>query len=161
MKHQESIDSILCSTQLNWPEAYETMSPAILRMVRVHHGFNQTLESAIGQYQLQVADFGILVTLRRYPAPYCLSPTTLYSAMLFSSGGLTKVLNRVTQAGLIERVDNPEDKRSKLVQLTTAGKTLIDKVVIELHLQQQRRMAVLTSDEQAQLNHLLSKLGGR
>ncbi|WP_406611326.1 MarR family winged helix-turn-helix transcriptional regulator [Agarivorans sp. JK6] len=160
MKHQESIASILSSTQKNWPEAYSTITPAILRMVRTQHALSQAMEQLIGQYQLQAADFGILVTLRRHPAPYCLTPTELYSAMLFSSGGLTKVLNRVTEAGLVERVDNPEDKRSKLVKLSNKGKQLIERVTLELHNQEQQFMSVLSSDEQKQLNHLLAKLAG-
>ncbi|HEY5714845.1 MAG TPA: MarR family transcriptional regulator, partial [Psychromonas sp.] len=87
----------------------------------------------------------------------CLSPTEIYNSMLFSSGGLTKVLNRVTKAGLVERIDNPEDKRSKLVKLTDTGRILIVKVMQELHSSEQKKMAVLSDLEKQQLNSLLVK----
>lgn len=68
------------------------------------------------------------------------------------------MLIRVSDAGLIERIDNPEDKRSKLVKLTEKGKILIDKVIPELHRQERKKMAVLSAGEQQQLSLLLEKL---
>ncbi|MGY5449576.1 MarR family winged helix-turn-helix transcriptional regulator [Agarivorans sp. MS3-6] len=160
MAQQQSVDHILHSTKLNWPEAYQGISSIILRTVRANAKFVTLLESVIGQYGLQGADFGVLVTLRRHPAPYCLSPTELYSAMLFSSGGLTKVLTRITNAGLVERINNPDDKRSKLVRLTEQGKVLIEQVTLELHEQEQATLSVLSQQEQQQLDQLLRKLAG-
>lgn len=87
-----------------------------------------------------------------------MSPTQLYSAMLFSSGGLTKVLTRLQQAQLIQRLKNPQDKRSKLVQLTTKGQNLIDTVIVHLHATEQPFTDILTKDEQQTLDRLLTKL---
>ena len=78
--------------------------------------------------------------------------------MLFSSGGLTKVLNRITTAGFIVRIDNANDKRGKLVQLTESGKMLIDKVIVELHAEEQNKMNFLSQHEKEQLNTLLKKV---
>ncbi|MBR9728878.1 MarR family winged helix-turn-helix transcriptional regulator [Shewanella intestini] len=158
MQQQETVDSILYSTKTHWPEAYKTITPAILRLIRTHYHIDVVLNNVQQKYQLQGAEFGILTTLRRSGAPYCLSPTALYHSLLFSSGGLTKVLNRVEKAGLITRVDNPDDKRSKLVKLTPKGKVLIEKLVVELHQKEQQKMAILTLDEQQQLEGLLKKL---
>jgi len=60
--------------------------------------------------------------------------------------------------GLIERIDNPEDKRSKLVKLTERGKVLIDEIIQKLHNHEQEAISVLTEQEQHQLNELLTKL---
>lgn len=90
--------------------------------------------------------------------PHCLTPTELSTAMLFSSGGLTKVLNRIRVAGFIIRIDNPNDKRGKLVQLTKKGKDLIDKVIVELHEKEQNKMNVLSKSEKVLLNTLLEKV---
>ncbi len=51
-----------------------------------------------------------------------LSPTLLYRRLLFSSGGMTKVLKRLEEKGLIARVENLEDRRSMLVRLTASGR---------------------------------------
>ncbi|MEZ9236300.1 MarR family winged helix-turn-helix transcriptional regulator [Shewanella sp. 10N.286.52.A9] len=158
MPKQESVDSILQSTKINWPEAYDHISPSILKLLRAHHHIRTDLEELLGHYQIQGADFGILATLRRSGEPYCLSPTTLYHSLLFSSGGLTKVLNRMKQAELIERLDNPDDKRSKLVKLSPMGKELVDAIIVELHKNEQKKLAILSEDEIKQLDILLSKL---
>ncbi|MGB5443986.1 MAG: MarR family transcriptional regulator [Psychromonas sp.] len=157
MPKQETIANILKKIKKNKPEDFNNYSPAILRIQRVHDYLHQELDLLLEKYDLQGADFSVLGTLRREKKPYCLSPTELYHSMLFSSGGLTKVLNRVTDAGLIERIDNPNDKRSKLVKLTAAGKILIDDVIRDLHGREQKIMAVLSESEQQQLNKLLEK----
>ncbi|MFS1437336.1 MarR family winged helix-turn-helix transcriptional regulator [Shewanella sp. 10N.286.48.A6] len=160
MPKPDSINQILQKSADNWPESFATISPSILRLHRIHTYLHHNMESVVKHHQLQAADFGVLETLRKEPAPFCLSPTQLYCAMLFSSGGLTKVLTRLTNAGLIVRLDNPEDKRSKLVQLSDKGKVLIEQVILELHQKEQRKMASLTVDEQQHLDALLKKLLG-
>ena len=158
MSKQETVTNILKKYEEHYPESFENFSPAILRIHRTHDYLHQTLDRVIEKYDLQRADFSVLMTLRREGEPYCLSPTELYHSMLFSSGGLTKVLNRVTNAGLVERIDNPDDKRSKLVKLTETAKVLIDKVSYELHSYEKKKMDVLSEQEQQQLNALLEKL---
>ncbi|OBT12069.1 transcriptional regulator [Vibrio sp. UCD-FRSSP16_10] len=157
--HHSIVDTVEKSKN-NWPEAFTTLSPSILRIHRLHDYLRNNMEQLVKQYDLQAADFGVLETLRKEPQPYCLSPTDLYQGMLFSSGGLTKVLNRLTDAQLIERMDNPLDKRSKLVVLSPQGKELIEMVIQDLHQIEQKSMARLSDLEKQQLEQLLSKLLG-
>ncbi|MFT6986720.1 MAG: DNA-binding MarR family transcriptional regulator [Psychromonas sp.] len=153
-----SITNILESYQLNWPECLESTSPALLRLFRVSDIFQRNILQHVEQFGLQMADFGVLCTLRRSPSPYSLSPTSLYQSMLFSSGGLSKVLGRLSQANLIERLDNPEDKRSKLVQLSARGKQLVETMLPPLQQKEQRILSVLSNEEQQQLNMLLLRI---
>jgi DNA-binding MarR family transcriptional regulator len=155
---QKTIANILKNLEKNKPELFAYYSPAILRIHRIHDHLHQGLLQILEKHALQYADFSVLATLNREKEPCCLSPTELSHAMLFSSGGLTKVLNRVTDAGLVERIDSPEDKRSKLVHLTEAGKTLINDIVHELHGFEREKIAVLSEQEQLQLDLLLEKL---
>jgi len=153
-----NINEILGAMDDNWPECAETASPALLRLLQVSNLFNNQMEVLVSEYNLQRAEFSVLSTLRRSAAPYCLSPTALYQSMIFSSGGLTKVLNRLTQAELISRIDNPEDKRSKLVVLTATGKRLIETVMPQLHKTEKNILGVLSADEQHQLNTLMQRI---
>lgn len=153
-----SINEILEAMDDNWPECADTVSPALLRLLRVSNLFHNQMEAHVEGYDLQRAEFSVLSTLRRSPIPYCLSPTALYQSLIFSSGGLTKVLNRLSQAELIERIDNPEDKRSKLVQLTDTGKQLIETVMPRLHQKERNVLSVLSPDEQQQLDSLMQRI---
>ena len=158
MSNQTPINEVLIKTKNNWPESDRNISPEILRMHRVTSYLHHNLEEVLDHYLIQPADFSVLETLRKEPIPHCLTPTELSTAMLFSSGGLTKVLNRITIAGYILRIDNPNDKRGKLVQLTESGKSLIDNIIVELHKTEQNKMDVLSKDEKEKLNSLLAKI---
>lgn len=154
---KNSLREIELAMHENWPECTSATSMTLLKVTRLQDMFKNHIETCVDEYQLQHADFSVLATLRRSPIPYCLSPTDLYKSMFFSSGGLTKVLGRLVDAGLVERVDNPEDKRSKLVKLNDNGKKMVETVMPELHKRDNLLLAGLTVDEQSELDRLLDK----
>jgi DNA-binding MarR family transcriptional regulator len=118
----------------------------------------ERLNPLFAEYGLQPGEFDVLATLRRSGAPYALTPTALYDAAMMSSGGMTNRVDRLQQAGWVERRPNPEDGRGTLVALTKAGFALIDEVV-GAHVANQRAvLSVLTQTEQRQLAKLLGKL---
>ncbi|MDO6469528.1 MarR family transcriptional regulator [Neptunomonas phycophila] len=158
MIKQTPVTQVLHKTEKNWPESHQEISPEILRIYRINDYLRQNVQIVLDNFGLQAADFAVLETLRKEPAPHCLTPTELSTAMLFSSGGLTKVLHRMTNVGYITRIHNPHDKRGKLVQLTESGGTLINEVIVKLHSQEQSIMTALSTHEKTALNQLLEKL---
>ena len=50
-----------------------------------------------------------------------MSPTALRALVHQSPGGLTKTLKRLEDAGFVERVHDPDDRRALLVSLTGPG----------------------------------------
>lgn len=107
---------------------------------------------------LQQGEFDVLATLRRSGAPYQLSPTALYEAMMLTSGGMTARLDRMQKRGLIERLPNPDDRRGVLVRLTDHGLALVETAVSRHAANESRLLSSLNEDEQARLNELLRKL---
>ena len=81
----------------------------------------------------------MLATLRRSGAPYCLAPTTLFSTLMVTSGTMTHRMAKLEAQGWIERLPNPADARSSLVQLTPQGQELIDRAV-EAHVANEHRI---------------------
>ena len=53
--------------------------------------------------------------------PYQMSPAELSEIVLRSTGGMTQILDRLEQLGLVQRVPDPSDRRKVLVELTTVG----------------------------------------
>ena len=86
------------------------------------------LEKVYGEYGLTEGSFDVLATLRRSGAPYTLTPTELFSALMVTSGTMTTRLKNLENQGLIDRLPNPDDARSLLVRLTDKGKELIEKI---------------------------------
>lgn len=72
---------------------------------------------------------------------------------------MTKRLDRLEQAGLVIRKEDPDDRRGVLVELTAAGLALVDQAVVA-HLENERRriLAPLTARQLAELAALLRPL---
>lgn len=109
-------------------------------------------------YQLSHWEFDVLATLRRAGTPYCLSPTALFDSMMVSSGTMTNRLQHLEKKHLIERVNNPNDKRSLLVQLTTIGINLIDEAVKSHIALENNLMSDMSKEEILIINLLLKKI---
>ncbi|MGO1189734.1 MarR family winged helix-turn-helix transcriptional regulator [Vibrio casei] len=130
----------------------------ILRIHRLSDHLAADVQHYLEPYNLQQADFSILISLYRQGTPYISSPTQLYQTMLFSSGGLTKVLKRVEDFALIHRIDNLKDKRSKLVQLTPLGLQHIENILDKIKQSRHQRFSCLEIQEQKEMELLLTKL---
>jgi DNA-binding MarR family transcriptional regulator len=78
---------------------------------------SRELESACG---LPLTWFDALAQLRMAPAQR-LTMTQLASALLFSKSGLTRLIDRMVEARLVQRLARPGDRRSLHIALTDAG----------------------------------------
>lgn len=70
---------------------------------------------------------------------------------------ITRLVDRLEAAGLVERARTPEDRRVVLIRITDAGLRLLatlDEPVLALH---RRQLGHLTREELAELNRLLVK----
>lgn len=128
------------------------------RISRAAQALRRPLEATFRRFGLNGGEFDVLATLRRSGAPYTLTPTALFTELMLSSGAMTNRLDRLEQAGLIQRRPDPADRRGTLVVLTPVGLTLIDAAVAEHVANERRLLTPLTADEQVQLAGLLRKL---
>ena len=79
------------------------------------------IESGSG---LSVAWFAVLLRLVRTPG-HRLPMTQLAHHVDFSSGGFTKLADRIQEAGYVERISCPDDRRVTWMGLTPAGEAVI------------------------------------
>ena len=68
------------------------------------------------------------------------------------------LLDELEQQGLVERVRNPDDRRSYLIHLTAKGAALQRKAAIELAGQTETLLGPLSDTERRQLVTLLAKI---
>lgn len=52
-------------------------------------------------------------------------PTTLAARCVMSSGGCTRLVDRLEEAGLVRRTSHPTDRRGQVVQLTDDGERFL------------------------------------
>jgi MarR family 2-MHQ and catechol resistance regulon transcriptional repressor len=79
--------------------------------------------------------------------------------ILLSSGGITYVVDKLEQKGLVERQECPGDRRARFAALTKQGEALMRRI-FPLHAAAiEGAMAGLSAREQEELAELLKKLG--
>ena len=118
--------------------------------------FNDTEHFLKTNYDLLHSHIDVLASL--YFDGNSLSPTDLYDAIVFSSGGMTKVLKKLEERNLIKREASSNDKRSMLIRLTQEGKDLIENCMIEVAKQKEKKFSILTQKEKEDLKNILSKI---
>jgi DNA-binding MarR family transcriptional regulator len=79
-------------------------------------------------------------------------------ATMLSSGGMTKRLDRLAEAGLVERRPDPADRRGILVRLTPHGKSVADRALENHVANEERLVRSLSPAERRALDDLLRKL---
>jgi len=108
---------------------------------------------------LSDGDFDVLASLRRSGSPFELSPGELAATTMVTSGAVTKRVDRLLAAGLVERTVCAQDARSRRIRLTRSGVTLVDDLV-EKHVANERRLVAGLGDlERSRLAHLLETWG--
>lgn len=107
--------------------------------------------------ELSFAFLGVLIRLGRSPGQEQ-RMTQLAHEMTITTSGLTRLIDRMEAAGLVERTPCPEDGRGLLARLTPAGRARLHDALPD-HLEQvERRYAQhLTGDELEQLTDLLRR----
>jgi DNA-binding MarR family transcriptional regulator len=155
---QDHVDEIVAQWQNERPDL--NVAPLALygRLFRIVHLSDDALTKGLAPFGLRPGWFDLLAALRRAGAPYELNPTQLMFATLLSSSGMTKRLDRMESAGLIERRPDPHDRRGTLIRLTRRGRTVIDKAVKTHVRNEERLLDALTAAERRTLDGLLKNL---
>jgi MarR family 2-MHQ and catechol resistance regulon transcriptional repressor len=113
-------------------------------------------DADVARHGLTIAEFAILEALY-HVGPLLLGE--LQRKILVSSGGVTYLVDRLADKGLVERRECPEDRRARYAALTPAGEALIRRIFPEHARALARALAGLAPDEQEAATALLRRLG--
>lgn len=148
----DQVDRILAQWRAERPDLDVGPMGTFGRLKRLCDHLAAELAGVYKAHGLSAASFDVLATLRRSGAPYALSPSALIAWTMVTSGTMTNRLDRLEEAGLIERRTNPEDGRGSVVALTGAGLALIDEVVGAHVANQHRLISALPEEVRATLD---------
>ena len=152
----DAVDRITAQWRRERPDLDSTPMEVIGRISRLSALIQRELERVFAQHGLAGGDFDVLATLRR--SGESLTPGELSRSTMVTTGGMTKLLDRLEAQGLIRREPDPRDRRGRLIVLTDEGRALIDRAV-EAHLQnEQRLLADLSEAEREDLAVRLREL---
>ena len=158
MAATDGVDLILEQWRRERPELDPSPIGVVGRISRLARELEARLEPVFREHGLEPGWYDVLATLRRAGPPYRVRPTDFTSALMLTSSGTTKRLDRLEQAGLVAREPDPDDRRGTLIALTAAGRRLVD-AVTEAHLaNEERLLAGLPPAELRRLADLLRAL---
>lgn len=123
---------------------------------------NKHIEKRIDRYLepfgVQIWGFDVLASLRRSGPPYTQTPKQLMYTCFLTSGAVTNRVNRLEAAGLVERSNDTEDRRSVKVSLTSKGQDLVERAIYNRVEHMNEVFSVLSNRERETLAGLLRKL---
>ena len=102
-----------------------------------------------------MGEFKVLLKLDRHGA---MTAGELADVLSLSSGATTNRLDGLEEAGYLTRTRDPEDRRSVLVDVTPAGRDLLDRVVEAQGSEERDLLAVLSVEDRDRLNDLLRSI---
>ena len=158
MPAQDQVDIILEQWRRELPDLDYSPAGVIGRISRLARELEERLEPVYAAHGLDGGWFDVLATLRRAGPPYRLRPTDFANALMLTSSGATKRLDRLEAAGLITREPDPTDRRGILIALTDRGRAVVEEAVAEHVANEHRILGGLTKAEQRQLADLLRTL---
>jgi DNA-binding MarR family transcriptional regulator len=128
------------------------------RISRIGQHVARHQEAVFGRFGLNRGDVGVLSALHLAGPPNRLSPTQLFKGLMLSSAGITSRLDRLEQRGLVRRTRDPHDRRGVLVELTGAGRDVMELAIKANTMAEPRLVEGLQGSELAELARLLKKL---
>lgn len=126
------------------------------RVLRAAHFLQTRLDRIAAAYGL--SHQGDLEVLTELDLVGPLTPSQLAEDLLLTSGGMTVRLNRLQDAGLIERQPNPQDGRGVLIHLTQTGRDLAEDALTTLLVAQTAIIETLEPSDRTHLSRLLRTL---
>lgn len=88
-------------------------------------GFRRFAEK-LSPLGISVAQFDLLACLVA-AEPHNLKQSDLASRLLVTKGNISGMLSRMTDQGMVQRADDPHDRRSKRIRITEEGRALYQK----------------------------------
>ena len=141
------------------PATDDDRNPALHLWVvlsRAYHAVQAHAADDVARHDLSLGEFGVLEALHhRGEMQLC----DIQEKILVSSGGITYLVDRLEERGLVQRRPHPEDRRARLVDLTDTGQELIRAIFPEHAERMERATAGLTDAEKREAARLLKELG--
>lgn len=125
-------------------------------LARAYNAVSARLSEDIARHDLTPTEFAILEVLY-HKGPLLLGE--VQRKILVTSGGITYLVDRLVEKGLVKREECAEDRRARYAVLTPAGSALIRKIFPQHAMAIERAVSGLSTTEQREAVLLLKRLG--
>jgi DNA-binding MarR family transcriptional regulator len=154
----DTTDRVLSGWEETRPDLEVGALQVTARLSRIGPLLARRQEEVFGRFGLSRGEVGALSALRISGSPYRLSPTRLAKGLMLSSAGITSRIDRLERRGLVRRLDDPDDRRGVIIELTDEGRVVVDEAVAALAISDRQLLERLDPQEVEQLEGLLRKV---
>ena len=112
-------------------------------------------DRALAPLGISIAQMPVLVVLRDAKHPIMISEVA--RRLYLETPSLTTMIDRLSERGLVERVNDPKDRRKTLVALTQKGERLVESICEPYRHLHEQMFGVLDDDERENLTAMLQK----
>lgn len=155
----DHVDAITTQWRAERPDLDVSPMQVIGRLHRLADRLREELLAVYARHGLGEGEFDVLAALRRAGEPFAVAPGELARHTMVTSGAVTKRVDRLLASGLVERDDDADDGRARVVRLTPAGRRVIDEAFTAHMANEQRLLAGLDAEQRRALEDLLRTWG--
>jgi DNA-binding MarR family transcriptional regulator len=154
----DTTDRVLTGWEESRPDLEVGALQVTARLSRIGPLLARRQEEIFDRFGLSRGEVGALSALRISGSPYRLSPTRLAKGLMLSSAGITSRIDRLERRGFVRRLDDPDDRRGVIIELTDEGREVVDEAVAALAISDRQLLDRLDPQEVDQLEGLLRKV---
>jgi DNA-binding MarR family transcriptional regulator len=158
MAEEDTTDRVLSGWEETRPDLGVGALQVTARLSRIGPHLARRQDEVFSRFGLSRGEVGALSALRIAGPPYRLSPTRLAKGLMLSSAGITSRIDRLERRGLVRRLDDPDDRRGVIIELTDEGREVVDAAVAALAISDRQLLERLDPAEVEQLEGLLRKV---
>lgn len=103
-------------------------------------------------------NFAQFLALKRLGENGAMAPGELARRINYNPGALTRLLDKLEQLGYLQRVPDPNDRRSLRLELTAAGRGIRERMIADSNGAAERAFAEISVAERRQLRELLLRV---
>ena len=154
----DEVDAILEVWARELPSLDLDTEGIVERIHFIERYVERAMRETLDDFELTHGEYKLAMHLRYGGPPYTGKPGKLAKHLGLSTGAMTNRLDNMEKRGLIRRLDDPDDRRGVIVELTDAGKELWDRAVVAQAEKESTIASALDEQERRQLNDLLRRL---
>ena len=158
-EERDHVDDFLESIQDELPDLDFEVEGIVDRIMGLSRRIKRMMEETCAEHGLTWGEWKVLGYLHRKAGPARrASPGQLAEHLELSSGAMTNRLDRLEEAGLIERLRDPDDRRGVQVELTAAGRVAYEQTTTAQAEKESLVASALSAREKKDLNALLRRM---
>jgi len=141
--------------EFNWPSV-----EMLLNLVYTYDIVSGHMANKTSPYGITKAGFSVLMILSRNQHKAC-KQNEISELLLVSRANITGLVDSLVRLGLVERTNDPHDRRVNMVRILAQGEKLLEDLLPGYYKHIHHICSVFTAEEKKVLNHLLTRLRNR